>query len=102
MTPGGRIRTVAGMDRSVAVQQLPVLHAVAIRLRDDGLDDHVIAVALGIDEDQVPVSLRVAQRKLDRLLTMDDVPGGRIDRVGGTHDNQSPERGATPGDSKSC
>jgi hypothetical protein len=77
------------VDRSVAVQQLPVLHAVAIRLRDDGLDDHVIAVALGIDEDQVPGSLRVARRKLERLLAMDDVPAGRIDGVGGPHDNQS-------------
>ena len=87
---------MAGVDRSVAVQQLPVLHAVAIRLRDDGHDDHVIAVALGIDDDQVPSSLRVARRKLDRLLSMDDVPGAGAGGVGDPRHGQSlsPERGA--------
>ena len=62
------------MDRSVALQQLPAFHAVAIRLRDDGLGDHVIAVALGIDDDQVPVLLQIAESKLSNLISLDDSP----------------------------
>lgn len=58
------------MDRASAVRQLPALHGVAIRLRDEGFDDHVIAVALGLDHDQVPVLMRIAASKLDRLVTL--------------------------------
>lgn len=56
------------MDRSAAIAQLPALHAVALRLRDDGADDHVIAVALAIDEDQVPPLLEIANAKVVNLL----------------------------------
>ena len=59
------------MDRPAAVRHLPVLHAVAVRLRDDGLQDHVIAVALDMDDDQVPTLLQVADRKLSRLMGPD-------------------------------
>ena len=44
---------------------------MAIRLRDDGLDDHIIAVALEIDDDQVPNVLEIAENKLDRLIGND-------------------------------
>jgi hypothetical protein len=63
------------VDRTSAVGQLPALHAVAIRLRDEGLDDHVIAVALGLDDDQVPVLLRIADSKLDHLIALPTTPG---------------------------
>jgi hypothetical protein len=45
-----------------------VLHAVAIRLRDEGVGDHVIAVALALDDDQVPTLLRIADGKLVNLM----------------------------------
>jgi DNA-directed RNA polymerase specialized sigma24 family protein len=60
------------MDRSGAIQQLPVLHAVALRLRGIGLDDEVIAIALDIDIDQVPVLVQLAERKLERLMNDPD------------------------------
>ncbi len=47
------------------------MHAVAIRLRDEGHDDHVIAVALEIDDQQVPTLLQIAERKLHNLMDLD-------------------------------
>jgi hypothetical protein len=47
------------------------MHGVAIRLRDEGLDDHVIAVALEIDDDQVPNLLGIADAKLSNLMAVD-------------------------------
>jgi hypothetical protein len=44
------------------------MYAVAIRLRDQGFDDHVIAVATDMDDAQVPITLRVADLKLSSLL----------------------------------
>jgi hypothetical protein len=59
------------VDRSCGIRQLPALHAVAIRLRDDGRSDHIIAVALEIDDDQVPTLLDIAERKLEHLMAPD-------------------------------
>ena len=56
------------MDRATAIEQLSPLHAVAVRLRDEGEDVHVIAVALAIDDDQVPTLLEIADAKLTRLI----------------------------------
>jgi hypothetical protein len=70
------------MERSVAIRQLPSLHAVAIRLHDAAADDHTIAVALEIDEDQVVWELRIAQAKLDNLMTPSPTPSG-LSRDGG-------------------
>jgi hypothetical protein len=69
------------VDRSSAVRELPVLHAVAIRLRDDGLSDHVIAVALEIDDDQVPMLLNIAERKLTSLMGSDESRMSNATRV---------------------
>jgi hypothetical protein len=71
MTHDLPILSLIGVDRSSAVRELPALHAVAIRLRDDGFDDHVIAVALEIDDAQVPTLLQIANRKLENLTALD-------------------------------
>lgn len=74
LTPRRRLTpTFEGMDRSSAIWQLPDLHAVAIRLRDDGFDDHVIAVALGIDDHQVDTLLHIANSKLTNLMALDGI-----------------------------
>jgi hypothetical protein len=39
-----------------------------MRLRDAGLDDHVMAVVLDLDDDQVPVLMEIAHRKLNHLM----------------------------------
>jgi hypothetical protein len=68
------VLTLRRVDRSSAVRQLPDLHAVAIRLRDEGLSDHVIAVALEIEEAEVPILLHIADSKLTNLMAVDAVP----------------------------
>jgi hypothetical protein len=86
------------VDRSSAVRQLPVLHAVAIRLLDEGCGDHVIAVALDVDDGQVPILLRIAQRKLWGLITSDTGPEqtrSRADRPHGQKPGHRP--GHQPG-----
>ena len=52
------------MDRVRALAELPVAHAVALRLRAAGADDRAIAAALGIDPAGVPALLEVAEAKL--------------------------------------
>lgn len=47
---------------------LPTLHAVALRLRDAGADTHTIAIAVGMDDDQVATLLAIADQKLARLI----------------------------------
>jgi DNA-directed RNA polymerase specialized sigma24 family protein len=61
------------VNRVIAIQQLPELHAVAIRLSDEDCGDHVIAVALGIGADEVATLLHIARTKLANLMTSDAV-----------------------------
>lgn len=56
------------MDRSHALGELPTTHAVALRLRDNGFDDQVIAAVLDVEVVQVPALLRIAEAKLSRLM----------------------------------
>jgi hypothetical protein len=65
------------VNRTVAVQQLPELHAVAIRLNDDGCGVHVIAVALDIADDEVATLLQIARTKLANLMASDGVRPAR-------------------------
>jgi hypothetical protein len=55
------------MDRERAITGLPTLYAVAVRLRDEGVDTHTIAVALAVDDDAVAPLLSIAEAKLARL-----------------------------------
>lgn len=52
------------MDRDVARQFLPEPHALALRLREAGADDRLIAVALEIEPEGVAGLLRIAEQKL--------------------------------------
>lgn len=49
------------------IDQLPEGLAVALRLRDAGQDDSVIATALGVPEQSVPTLLDLARAKLAHL-----------------------------------
>jgi len=55
---------------------------VAIRLRDEGQRDHLIALALEIDEDQVPTLLRLADSKLSNVMSRDPAAPPRADDIG--------------------
>ena len=58
------------MNRSRALGELPTLHAVALRLRDNGFDDHVIALVLDIEDAQVPTLVRIAEAKLVKVMAL--------------------------------
>jgi len=62
------------VDRLFAIGELPVLHAVAIRLRDAGVDHRLIAVALAISQEDVPTLLEIAEAKLSRLEATEFTP----------------------------
>lgn len=55
------------MDHSELIRQLPLALAVALRLREAGADDGLIAAALAIEPEGVAPLLDLARAKLDRL-----------------------------------
>jgi len=59
------------MDREHLIDRLPEGLATALRLEDADQGVEVIATALGIPPESVPVLLEVAHGKLDRLIAGD-------------------------------
>jgi DNA-directed RNA polymerase specialized sigma24 family protein len=56
------------MDRRDALEELPPLYAVALRLADVDADPELIADALAIAPEALPGFLTIARAKLDELL----------------------------------
>jgi DNA-directed RNA polymerase specialized sigma24 family protein len=56
------------VEREQAIEQLPEVHAEALRLRSRGLDDEALARALSLPAEAVPVLLRLAEEKLTAAL----------------------------------
>jgi hypothetical protein len=50
--------------RSEFLQRLPLPYATALRLRDAGISDDVIAERVGVDLDALATFMRVAEAKL--------------------------------------
>jgi len=46
------------------LQRLPLPYATALRMRDAGIADDVIAECIGVDADALPTFMRVAEAKL--------------------------------------
>lgn len=65
------------MDLAAAMDELPEVHAKALRMHDAGADAAVIAGELGIEPEAVAPLLRVARAKLASLLAAPDPPGRR-------------------------
>jgi hypothetical protein len=61
MTPTDRI------TRDSHLRRLPLAHAVAVRLREAGADDELIATALDIEPEGVEPLLAIAAAKRRRL-----------------------------------
>jgi hypothetical protein len=72
--------TVTRVDVELARQFLPEPHALALRLREAGADDRMIAVALEIDPEGVEGLVRIARQKLEAIATVDVPPGGQLER----------------------
>lgn len=81
------------MDLASALNELPEVHAAALRLHRAGTDAAGIAAALGIEVEAVAPLLRVAEAKLASLLAAPDPSGeGGSGTVG-----RSPDAGHEPG-----
>jgi DNA-directed RNA polymerase specialized sigma24 family protein len=63
------------MDLAAALNELPEVHANALRLHRAGTDAAGIAAALGIEVEAVTPLLRVAEAKLASLLAEPAPPG---------------------------
>jgi hypothetical protein len=50
--------------RAEPLERLPLPYATALRLRDAGIADDVIAECVGVDLDTLPTFMRVAEAKL--------------------------------------
>ncbi|MCV7220482.1 hypothetical protein [Mycolicibacterium elephantis] len=50
--------------RADPLARLPLPYATALRLRDAGVDDEVIAERVGVELDALPTFMRVAEAKL--------------------------------------
>lgn len=50
--------------RTEYLQRLPLPYATALRMRDAGVADEVIAESVGVDPDALPTFMRVAEAKL--------------------------------------
>jgi hypothetical protein len=50
--------------RAESLQRLPLPYATALRMRDAGIADEVIAECVGVDVDTLPTFMRVAEAKL--------------------------------------
>jgi hypothetical protein len=57
--------------RAESLERLPLPYAVALRLRDAGVADEVIAERVGVDRAALPTFMRVAEAK---LATASDEP----------------------------
>ena len=63
------------MDLASALDELPEVHAAALRLHRAGTGAAGIAAALGIEVEAVAPLLRVAEAKLASLLAVPDPSG---------------------------
>jgi hypothetical protein len=55
------------MDDPEALDRLPRPYALALRLRDAGVDDALIAESVGVEPEALPTLLKIATAKLDNL-----------------------------------
>jgi DNA-directed RNA polymerase specialized sigma24 family protein len=60
------------MTYEQALRLLPVIYAQALTLRDAGHDEQQIAAALSIERAAIGPTVRLAEAKLARLLSMDN------------------------------
>jgi len=78
---------------AAALDELPEVHAAAIRLHRAGIDTAGIAAELGIEVEAVAPLLRVAEAKLAVLLEAPDRP----EKPGSPRSGHDPQPGPGPG-----
>ena len=71
----GGVLASHGVDPEAALDELPQLYALGLRLRRDGVDDAGIAARLDIEVAAVPSLLHIAEAKLARIVRDFNTPG---------------------------
>jgi hypothetical protein len=56
------------VDRAEAIQALPDTYAIALRLRDEGVQPDAVARVLGVEPEAVGPMLTLAEAKLAALM----------------------------------
>ena len=56
--------TTDGGTRDEALDRLPLSYAIALRLRDAGMNADLIAQCVGVEKESVPALIRIAEAKL--------------------------------------
>jgi hypothetical protein len=80
------------MDLAAAMNELPEVHAKALRLHCAGIDDAGIGAELCIDHRAVAPLLRLAKAKLTSLLAAPDPPGMEEPDTAGQEPGSGDER----------
>jgi DNA-directed RNA polymerase specialized sigma24 family protein len=65
------------VDRAEALKALPSTYAMALRLRDEGVEPDAVARVLDVESDAVGPLLSLAEAKLARLMDPRSALGGR-------------------------
>jgi DNA-directed RNA polymerase specialized sigma24 family protein len=65
------------VDRAEALQALPPRYAIALRLRDEGVEPAAVARVLDIEPEAVGPMLTLAEAKLAGLMDPRSALGGR-------------------------
>ena len=60
--------TARQCERAEAMRHLPDTYSLALRLRDAGLDDELIAECLAVEQEALGLLLQVAEAKLAAIL----------------------------------
>lgn len=60
--------TARQCERAEAMRHLPGTYSLALRLRDAGLDDELIAECLAVEQEALGLLLQVAEAKLAAIL----------------------------------
>lgn len=61
---GGIVEWVAQQKRDEALDRLPLPYSMALRLRDAGVDDAVIAECVGVEPEGLQTLMEIARAKL--------------------------------------
>jgi DNA-directed RNA polymerase specialized sigma24 family protein len=68
MRPGTLIYTVGPVERAEALKALPSTYAMALRLRDEGVEPDAVARVLDVEPEAVGPLLTLAEAKLAGLM----------------------------------
>lgn len=64
----GAMRSINGIERAAAMRHLPAVYSLALRLREAGVADELIAKCLAVEREALDPLWDVAEAKLAAIL----------------------------------